>query len=101
MIGFTRDVGTQVWLDGVLPYDQQVISGSELIRRELLRQEWLLVSPTSFLVRADLVRARADFYETRLWHADTDAAYTALHHSDFGFVHEVLTYSRVQPGALN
>jgi glycosyltransferase involved in cell wall biosynthesis len=94
-------VGTQVWLDGVLPYDRCVIPGAELIRREMLHQEWLLVSPTSFLVRADLVRAAQDFYDETIWHADTDAAYRVLSSSDFGFVHQVLSYSRVQPGATN
>jgi glycosyltransferase involved in cell wall biosynthesis len=93
-------LGTEVALGGVLPYQRSILSGAEVIRRELLHKQWLLLSPSSFLMRADYIRTRDHFYDTRVWHADTDAAYRVLLTADFGFVHQVLTFARVQPLAL-
>jgi hypothetical protein len=46
------------------------------------------------LIRADLVRSRDPFYNEANLHADTEACYDLLRSMDFGFVHQVLTYTR-------
>jgi hypothetical protein len=46
------------------------------------------------LLRCDVVRERPDFYGAQGIHADTDACYEILRNSDFGFVHQVLTFTR-------
>jgi hypothetical protein len=54
-------------------------------------------SQTSHLIRSDLVRSRKEYYSTNEFHrpyADQEACYKALQDSDFGFVHQILTYTR-------
>jgi hypothetical protein len=53
------------------------------------------------LYRADLIRSVPEFFP---WakgnpHADTSAVYQALQHCDFGFVHQILTFTRVHAGS--
>ena len=55
----------------------------------------LFGTPTSLLMRSELVRSRNPFYEER--HApfeDAHVCFDVLRTWNFGFVHQVLTYSR-------
>ena len=81
-------------LDG-LPFPSGCSPGREIARRTLLRQPlYLFGSPTSVLVRADLVRKREPFYNEASIHADSEVCLDLLQECDFGFAHEVLTYTR-------
>jgi glycosyltransferase involved in cell wall biosynthesis len=51
-------------------------------------------NPTSILYRADLVRARKEFYPNPSPHSDTSACFECLKQTDFGFVYQVLSYGR-------
>ena len=75
------------------------VSGLEVLRRALLGGPYVTGAPTATLLRAELVRRRRPFWNVDLWHADTDALYWLLTQSDFGYVRQVLTFSRRQPGA--
>jgi hypothetical protein len=100
VVGAYRLSGTKLTLDG-LGLDETVVPGRELCRRLFLaRLRYIFGSPTSTLLRADLVRKREPFYDETFFHADTVACYDLLQESDFGFVHEVLTYTRIHPEAL-
>lgn len=85
----------QVKCDG-LPYPSTVIPGREICRLSLLLGGDLYVfgSPTSLLIRSDLIRSREAFYNESNIHADVEACYDVLQDTDFGFVHQVLTYTR-------
>jgi glycosyltransferase involved in cell wall biosynthesis len=83
----------QVDLAGI-PYEQSVVSGREIVVRSLRSEMSVTGSPTSMLLRSDLVRARDPFYDETFRHADTESAYWALMRSELGFVHQVLTFSR-------
>jgi glycosyltransferase involved in cell wall biosynthesis len=74
--------------------DEQVVAGRHVVRQELLYRSWATGSPSTLLYRATSMRERPDFYDRTMWHADTDAAYRTLLSSDFGFVHEILTFTR-------
>lgn len=78
-----------------LPYQDSVVPGREICRAILLGAPMVFGSPTSLLIRSDLIRSRKTFYDERHIYADHEACYEILQHSDFGFVHQVLTYSRV------
>jgi glycosyltransferase involved in cell wall biosynthesis len=91
--------GTRVMWAG-LPYERTVIPGREVCRRHLLEGLYLSGSATSVLYRADAVRSRNPFYNDAHIHADTEVAFELLKASDFGFVHQVLTFTRVRPGSL-
>lgn len=84
----------RVDLDG-LPYPSTVTSGRSIGRLSLRRNPlYLFGSPTSTLIRSDLIRERESFYDESLLHADTDACLRLLQQHDFGFVHQLLTYTR-------
>jgi glycosyltransferase involved in cell wall biosynthesis len=91
--------GTRICWDG-LPYPSTVISGRELCRRSLLDAYledvslYVFGSPTSLLLRSKLIRDRQVLYNESNLHADKEACFDLLQSSDFGFVHQVLTYSR-------
>jgi len=100
IVGAYRLSGTTVDLDG-LALHEVCVSGREICRRSLLEGFHVFGSPTSLLIRADLIRERERFYdESHLW-ADTEVCYDLLRSSDFGFVHQVLTYSRRHARALS
>jgi glycosyltransferase involved in cell wall biosynthesis len=87
--------GSWISLDG-LPYPSQEVSGREVGRLFFKENMHLFGSPTSLLMRSDVVRPRnPSFYDER--HApfeDSHACFDLLLTWNFGFVHQVLTYSR-------
>lgn len=98
IVGAYRLDGTRVNLDGI-DYRTSVFSGREICRRSLLGELYVFGSPSSLLIRSDLVRGRAPFYtETKPW-KDVSVCYELLQTCDFGFVHQVLTFSRRHAGA--
>ena len=83
-----------------LPYPTQLISGREVCRKLFLDDLYVFGTGTSLLFRADLVRARDPFYNESNLHADSEACCALLGECDFGFVHQVLTFTRVREGSL-
>ncbi len=83
----------RVNLDG-LPYPSTIIPGREICRLNLLKGTYLFGSPTSLLIRSDEIRRRKEFYNESNIHADKEVCFEILKNSDFGFVHQVLTYTR-------
>jgi glycosyltransferase involved in cell wall biosynthesis len=98
MVSAYRLWDRQVDLTG-LPYTESVISGREILRQSLLGRLRVTGAPTAVLYRSRFVREREPFYEDGLEHGDTDAAYWLLSRSDFGFVHQVLSFARRQSRA--
>jgi glycosyltransferase involved in cell wall biosynthesis len=84
-----------------LPYPSTVIPGHEICRYQLLNGVYVFGTPSSTLYRADMVRECGDFYPTSSPHADTSACYKHLQRTDFGFVHQVLSYERVHEAAIS
>jgi glycosyltransferase involved in cell wall biosynthesis len=80
-----------------LPYSSTVVPGREIARAHLLGTLDVLGDPTSSLYRADLVRRTDSFYPNATAEADLSACYECLRYSDFGFVHQVLSYERLHP----
>jgi glycosyltransferase involved in cell wall biosynthesis len=80
-----------------ISYPSVVTSGKNICRSHLLGGPYVFGSPTSLLYRSDLVRAQENFFPNATPHADTSACYRYLQRSDFGFVHQVLSYERIHP----
>lgn len=95
IVGSYRLEEDRVTLDG-LPPTVRVIPGRELARSTLLGgpYPYLFGAPTQTLLRSDLVRGRDPFYDEEHLQSDTGACYELLGESDFGFVHQVLTFTR-------
>jgi glycosyltransferase involved in cell wall biosynthesis len=104
---FVGIVGSYV-LEGVrvkchgLPLSISVLSGREISRLSLLGLSpvvgglYVFGSPTSLLIRSAIIGSRKHFYSDKyLEVCDQEACYYLLQNVDFGFVHQILTYSRV------
>ncbi|MGE4055589.1 MAG: hypothetical protein AB7F99_12395, partial [Vicinamibacterales bacterium] len=85
-----------------LPYSSPVVPGKE-IGKFSLRDGWtdLFGSMTTVMFRSEVVRSTQPFYNESHLYADTEACYKVLQSWDFGFVHQVLTFSRVHPHRLS
>jgi glycosyltransferase involved in cell wall biosynthesis len=93
MVGSYGLCGERVICKG-LPHSTHFLSGKELCRLTLLNRVNCFWSPSSLLIRSDLIRKRQHFYKGMHLHADVEACYETLKESDFGFVHQILTYIR-------
>ena len=80
-----------------LPYPSTVVPGRMACRRQLLDGLYVFGSGTSQMFRADLVRERDTFYDENNLHCDSEVCFQILQNSDFGFVHQILSYTRA-PG---
>jgi len=76
------------------PYPSRRVSGREMCRRQLLGGPYVFGTMTSLLVRCDLVRKRQKFFNEQHFQADMEACFDVLQESDFGYVHQVLSFSR-------
>ena len=95
-----RKVGLDIHGGGLEP-DVEFLPGREAGRRHLLGPLFVFGTPTSVLYRSDLVRKRAEFFAPYLFQADVDTSYDLLSESDFGFVHQMLSFSRDVPGSIS
>jgi len=80
---------------GGLPYPSSVVDGNSVCRLFFLNSCYIFGSPTQLLLRSDLVLGRTPFYdESYIPFEDTTVIFELLRHYKFGFVHQVLTFSR-------
>jgi glycosyltransferase involved in cell wall biosynthesis len=99
IVGAYGLAGTKVqWLG--LPHLSTVIAGREACRLRLLGGPYVFGQATSVLFRSDIVRSRPAFYNESNLHADSEACFEFLEDSDFGFVHQVLTFTRPRGDSL-
>jgi glycosyltransferase involved in cell wall biosynthesis len=96
-----RLIGEWVDTDGLLPYTEDFMSGREVLRKAMLDEIYVTGSQTTLLYAADILRRRKPFFEDTLWHSDIDAALRTLLHADLGYVHQVLTFSRLPPDSMS
>jgi GT2 family glycosyltransferase len=94
IVGSYKLEGVAVKSNG-LPHGTTVISGVELCRRTFHRELEVFGSPSSTLIRSDLIREHRPFYDESFLHADTEFCFRLLKQCDFGFVHQVLTFTRI------
>ena len=93
IVGSYRLEEIKVSCDG-LPYPSTVVSGKEICRSRLLGGPYLFGSPTTLLFRADLIRVREPFYNEKNFHGDQEVCFDILRDSNFGYVHQVLSFTR-------
>ena len=84
-----------------LDYRKALMSGQDLCRQTLLGGPYLCGTPTSMLIRSNEIRRRPKLYNELNEHADYEACFDILRDRDFGFVHQVLTYTRVHSGTAS
>jgi glycosyltransferase involved in cell wall biosynthesis len=82
------------------PFPRNIVSGREVCRTYLSRGPHLLGAPTPLMFRADLIRSSGRFFQGLSLHADAEACLRVLQHHDYGFVHQILTFTRVRETSL-
>jgi glycosyltransferase involved in cell wall biosynthesis len=91
--------GRQVMWAG-LPYPSRLVPGRDVCRKLFLEDLYVFGTATSLLFRADLVRSRDPFFNESNLHSDSETCLALLKTSDFGFVNQVLTFTRVRESSL-
>ena len=91
--------GRQVMWAG-LPFPSALVPGREVCRKLFLEDLYVFGTGTSVMYRAGLIRNRDPFYNESNLHADSEVCLALLRSWDFGFVSQVLTFTRVRPGSL-
>jgi glycosyltransferase involved in cell wall biosynthesis len=91
--------GARVMWTGI-PYPTKIVDGRELCRSLFLDGLYVFGTSTSLLYRAEVVRQNRPFFNESNLHGDSEACVAALKTWDFGFVHQVLTISRLRPRSL-
>lgn len=92
--------GREVMFDSIQSSGGPVsfLSGRDTCRAALLGKDvYFFGSPTSMLLRADLIRRRKPFFNPRNLHGDEEACYDILQESNFCFIHQVLAFCRDHP----
>lgn len=100
LIGAYGQIEERVYFFG-LPLGASVFSGNEVCRKFWTENIYVFGSPTCVMYRSDLVRARHDFYDEACPLEDADICFELLKDRDFGFVHQVLTFTRRQAGSIH
>jgi glycosyltransferase involved in cell wall biosynthesis len=95
IVGSYGQLGNYVYCDG-LPYASIFFSGRDACRSYLLEGIYAFGSQTSILMRSDLIRKRVPFYRDFGLFWDAALCFELLQDCDFGFVHQVLTFSRTE-----
>lgn len=85
--------GTKVQNAG-LPPDCRTMSGREACRLHLINGVYLFGTQTSVMCRSSIVRTRRPFFNGSTYSFDAEVCYEILERSDFGFIHQVLTFTR-------
>jgi glycosyltransferase involved in cell wall biosynthesis len=94
------------WLHGDViagsgyPYPTPMLSGKECGRWSLRTGIYPFGSQTTVMYRSSLVRQRNPFYDESLPHADLEKCVEILACRDFGFVHQVLSFQRVDDESI-
>jgi glycosyltransferase involved in cell wall biosynthesis len=93
LVSSYRLVHQKIKSDG-LPYCRSIFDGREIGRLYIINQRNHFGSETSVLYRADLIRDADPFFKEDEYHTDTSACLRIMTNRKFGFVHQVLSYTR-------
>jgi len=99
IVGAYGQGGNEVLWAG-LAHTATVLPGREICRATLLGGPYVFGTPSSTLIRSDIVLKSNAFYDEPNLHADYQVCFDVLQSSDFAFVHQVLTYTRLRNESL-
>ena len=84
-----------------VPVERSTFAGREACRWQLLGTAYPFGSQSTVMYGAEAVRKRAPaFFPENRFFMDVDIAFRLLADGDFGFVHQVLTFSRYQADTI-
>jgi glycosyltransferase involved in cell wall biosynthesis len=91
--------GTHVYRPRI-PVERNVFTGREVARLYFLEWVFPFGSQTTVLFRSNVIDSRRPFFPDVL-HPDTEAVFGVLRERDFGFVHDVLSFVRMQDDSVS
>ena len=100
LVGAYTTDGRRVLWPGI-QYPGTSVPGNQVCRASLLGREYIFGSMTSLLVRSDLCWKREPVFNPHHLQADVEFCFNILQESGFGFVHQVLSFSRPQEGSTS
>jgi glycosyltransferase involved in cell wall biosynthesis len=77
-----------------------VLDGLDVCRQSLLGKLAVFGSPTTVMYRSEIIRARQPFFDRSRHHEDTDALFRTLRDWKLGFVHQLLSFVRVDNASI-
>jgi glycosyltransferase involved in cell wall biosynthesis len=83
------------------PFGATFMNGQEMARFYLRTGTYVFGSPTAVMYRASIIRESKAFFQEGLLHEDTEKCMQILRDWDFGFVHQVLSYLRVENDSIS
>jgi glycosyltransferase involved in cell wall biosynthesis len=92
--------GRKVTLAGTC-YKKKILQGKEACREQMIYNRDYFGSPTTVLIRSKIIFDRYPFYNENHIYEDTEACFEIMKQWDFGFVHQVLVYERIQDNSLS
>lgn len=93
LVSSYRMIENRVGPDG-LSYPSNCIPGDKIARTYLLKEKFYFGAPSTVMIRSDLIRKREKVYDESFLQADISACLDFLLESDFGFIHQVLSFTR-------
>jgi glycosyltransferase involved in cell wall biosynthesis len=85
---------------GPLDPDTSVLDGRHVCRETLLGKLAVFGSPTTVMYRSEIIRAHQPFFDKSRHHEDTDALFRTLRDWKLGFVHQLLSFVRVDNASI-
>jgi len=83
------------------PDQLSMLLGKEMARIHLRTGLFVFGSPTTVMYRSSLVREPQPFFEEHRLHEDTEKCMQILEHWNFGFVHQVLSFLRIDGESIS
>ena len=83
------------------PFGTHFLPGKEVARMLLRTGLFVFGSPTTVMYRSSIVRSQKSFYDETLPHEDTEKCMQILKQWDFGFVHQVLSFLRMDNKSIS
>jgi glycosyltransferase involved in cell wall biosynthesis len=93
LVGAYTQLGDGVYLYG-LPVEKNIFFGQEVVRAFFHNRLYVFGSPTTSLLRSDIVRKKTSFYSEVSPVEDAEVCFEILQSYKFGYIHQVLTFSR-------
>lgn len=81
-------------------YPQEIFSGNDICSKQLINPEFYIFgSPSTVMIKSAMLWSRDEFYDETELHADADVCFDILKDRKFGFVHQILSFSRMHKGS--
>ncbi len=89
---YTMDGRSVLWQGP--PHSTNPIPGRDVCRGVLMGGPYVLGSMTSLLLRSELIRKNDRVFDEQCPHREIEACFDVLRQSDYGYIHQVLSFSR-------